>query len=71
MQTTKCPHCHKNSPAFRRDGYTKMFVRPLAGRQKAVAEQRRRLQADASEAQTAASAATHEKSRKVSSHTAD
>lgn len=47
--TTKCPHCKKNSPAFRKDGYTKMFVKPLAGRSKAVAEQRKRVQGEASE----------------------
>lgn len=30
--TTKCPHCKKNSPAVRKDGYTKVFVKPLQGR---------------------------------------
>lgn len=34
--TTKCPHCKQNSPAFRKDGYTKMFVKPLAGKGKAA-----------------------------------
>jgi hypothetical protein len=32
--TTKCPICKMNSPAFRKDGYTKMFVKPLAGKAK-------------------------------------
>ena len=27
--TTRCPHCKKNSPAIRKDGYTKIFVKPL------------------------------------------
>lgn len=30
--TTKCPHCKKNSPAVRKDGFTKIFVKPLQGR---------------------------------------
>ena len=30
--TTRCPHCKKNSPAIRKDGYTKIFVKPLQGR---------------------------------------
>ena len=32
--TTRCPHCKQNSPAFRKDGYTKMFVKPLTGKGK-------------------------------------
>ena len=67
MLTTRCPHCQKNSPAFRKDGYTKMFVKPLAGRQKAVAEQRKGVQGEASETQTVASTAL-DKSRKTSTH---
>ena len=27
--TTRCPHCKKNSPAIRKDGFTKIFVKPL------------------------------------------
>ena len=38
--TTKCPHCKKNSPAIRKDGFTKLFVKPLAGKLKAAAAQR-------------------------------
>lgn len=30
--TTKCPHCSNNSPAIRKDGFTKIFVKPLQGR---------------------------------------
>ena len=30
--TTKCPHCSHKSPAVKRDGFTKLFVKPLAGR---------------------------------------
>lgn len=41
--TTKCPLCKYNSPAFRKDGYTKMFVKPLSGRSKGTADQRSRL----------------------------
>lgn len=44
-----------------------MFVKPLAGRLKAVAEQRKRAQGEASEAQTVAST-TRDKSRKTSTH---
>jgi hypothetical protein len=38
--TTKCPHCKQSSPAFRKDGYTKMFVKPLLGKGKAAQDQR-------------------------------
>ena len=44
-----------------------MFVKPLAGRQKAVAEQRKGVQGEASETQTVASTAL-DKSRKTSTH---
>ena len=44
-----------------------MFVKPLAGRLKAVAEQRKRVQGEASETQTVAST-TLDKSRKTSTH---
>ena len=27
--TTTCPHCKKPSPAVKRDGFTKLFVKPL------------------------------------------
>ena len=27
--TTTCPHCKHKSPAVKKDGYTKIFVRPL------------------------------------------
>ena len=62
--TTKCPHCKNNSPAFRKDGYTKMFVKPLAGRTKATQDQRKRLGSE-SETRTVASTTVQE-SRKDS-----
>ena len=40
---TKCPHCKMNSPAFRKDGYTKMFVKPLSGKTQEADKQRARL----------------------------
>ncbi len=30
--TTKCPHCKQMSPGIRKDGYTKLFVKPLGER---------------------------------------
>ena len=27
--TTTCPHCKHKSPAVKKDGYTKLFIRPL------------------------------------------
>lgn len=63
MITTRCPHCKKNSPAFRKDGYTKMFVKPLAGRSKAAQDQKQRLSSEV-ESQTVAS--TKQASRKAS-----
>ena len=27
--TTTCPHCKYKSPAVKKDGYTKLFVKPL------------------------------------------
>jgi hypothetical protein len=59
--TTKCPHCKKNSPAFRKDGYTKMFVKPLSGKSKAAQVQSTRL----SEVESQTVASTHH-SRKTS-----
>ena len=61
--TTKCPHCKKNSPAFRKDGYTKMFVKPLSGRVKNTQIQGGRL--SEGESQTVASTNLHN-SRKTS-----
>ena len=26
----QCPHCHAKSPSYRKDGYTKIFQRPLS-----------------------------------------
>ena len=62
MITTRCPHCKKNSPAFRKDGYTKMFVKPLAGRSKAAQDQKQRL----SEVESQTVASTKNASRKAS-----
>jgi len=52
--TTKCPRCKRNSPAFRKDGYTKMFVKPLSGRTKNTQDQRSKLGSEA-DGETAAS----------------
>jgi len=65
--TTKCPRCKKNSPAFRKDGYTKMFVKPLAGRNKNAQDQKDRLD---SESQTVGST-THATSKRGTSTVAD
>lgn len=62
--TTRCPHCKQNSPAFRKDGYTKMFVKPLAGKAKQAQDQRKRLGSEV-EARTVAST-TVNGSRKAS-----
>lgn len=62
--TTKCPHCKKNSPSVRKDGFTKIFVKPLQGRTKQAADQRKRL--EASESQTVASTTHGKSSRKTS-----
>lgn len=35
--TTSCPHCKHKSPAVKRDGFTKIFVKPLAARSQTVA----------------------------------
>ena len=64
--TTKCPHCKQNSPAFRKDGYTKMFVKPLAGKGKAAQDQRQRLGTAASDAESHTVASTRNGSRKAS-----
>jgi DNA-directed RNA polymerase I subunit RPA1 len=29
--TTTCPHCKHKSPAVKKDGYTKLFIKPLQG----------------------------------------
>jgi hypothetical protein len=70
--TTKCPHCKQNSPAFRKDGYTKMFVKPLSGRTKNAQIQGGRLSSAASEveSQTVASTNLHT-SRKASTANED
>ena len=47
--TTKCPICKMNSPAFRKDGYTKMFVKPLSGKAKTANDQKSRLSSKTSQ----------------------
>ena len=44
MVTTSCPHCKHKSPAVKRDGFTKLFVKPLAARNALVVNQSRALQ---------------------------
>lgn len=68
--TTKCPHCKQNSPAFRKDGYTKMFVKPLSGRAKNAQLQSSKLNAAEVESQTVASTMLHT-SRKASNANED
>jgi len=29
--TTVCPNCKHKSPAVKKDGYTKLFIKPLQG----------------------------------------
>ena len=41
--TTNCPHCKHKSPAVKRDGFTKLFVKPLAARNALVAKQSKAL----------------------------
>ena len=42
--TTTCPHCKEQSPAVKRDGFTKLFVKPLAQRHAMVNRQSRALE---------------------------
>ena len=42
--TTTCPNCKHKSPAVKRDGFTKLFVKPLAARNAMVARQSKALQ---------------------------
>ena len=69
MVTTSCPHCKHKSPAVKRDGFTKLFVKPLAARNALVVNQSKNLKskarsrskdsagADATETHTVASTA--------------
>ena len=43
--TTTCPHpaCKKKSPGIKRDGHTKLFVKPLASQHLRYEKQRERL----------------------------
>lgn len=41
--TTSCPHCQGKSPAFRKDGYTKIFQRPLSEKMRNTMEQAQRI----------------------------
>lgn len=40
---TTCPHCQEKSPAFRKDGYTKFFVKPYSDKVKNQMKQAERL----------------------------
>jgi len=42
--TTTCPHCKHKSPAVKKDGYTKLFIRPLQGQAGVAARQARNLE---------------------------
>ena len=42
--TTTCPHCKEQNPAVKRDGFTKLFVKPLALRSAAARGQARALE---------------------------
>ncbi len=44
--TTTCPHCKHKSPAVKKDGYTKLFIRPLQGQAAVAARQARNLEKD-------------------------
>ena len=39
--TTTCPHCKHKSPSIKKDGFTKLFIKPLQG-QAAIAERQSR-----------------------------
>jgi hypothetical protein len=47
--TTICPHegCKYKSPAIKRDGYTKLFIKPIAAKTQNVREQRTRIEVNA------------------------
>lgn len=82
--TTSCPHCGKKSPAVKRDGFTKLFVKPLAAKSALVSRQARALQtkersrsrdssrsqliSDAAETHTNASTAGGANTQRKSSH---
>lgn len=42
--TTTCPHCKHKSPAVKRDGFTKLFVKPLQARSALVQRQAKAIQ---------------------------
>ena len=41
--TTACPHCKHKSPAIKKDGYTKLFVKPLQNSSVRVAKQAKNI----------------------------
>jgi DNA-directed RNA polymerase I subunit RPA1 len=43
--TTTCPHCKHKSPAVKKDGFTKLFIKPLQGQAAVTARQSRNIQA--------------------------
>lgn len=70
--TTTCPHCKYKSPSVKKDGYTKLFVKPLQGKGALTQVQQKRLNEpsnnndDAMEGVTEASTHGANSSRKTS-----
>lgn len=42
--TTTCPHCKHKSPAVKKDGYTKLFIKPLQGQAAVASRQNKNIQ---------------------------
>lgn len=50
--TTTCPHCQGKSPSFRKDGYTKIFIRPFSEKMRNAIQQAERIGGGASRKQS-------------------
>jgi hypothetical protein len=38
-----CPHCNYKTPGIRKDGFTKIFIKPLSDKMKTTMKQQQRL----------------------------
>lgn len=41
--TTTCPHCKHKSPSVKKDGFTKIFIKPLAAKSQKVIQQQKNI----------------------------
>lgn len=41
--TTTCPHCKHKSPSVKKDGFTKIFIKPLAAKSQKVLQQTKNI----------------------------